>query len=118
MKSDGLPAAERERYRENGFLVVEGLVSGAEVEEIRSEAARICRGFYPVKGIEPVPGSASDEEALARYLCIHQPHKVSPVIRRYAEHPGVADVLSRLIGPNVKCMQTMLFIKPPQFPGQ
>jgi phytanoyl-CoA hydroxylase len=113
-----LTADQVESFRENGYLVIEGLVSREEIEEIRTEAARICRGAYPIKGVEPVPESAPDEEAFGRYLCIHQTHKVSPLMRRYAEHPGVARVLSHLIGPNVKCMQTMLFIKPPRFPGQ
>jgi phytanoyl-CoA hydroxylase len=40
------------------------------------------------------------------------------VMRRYCAHPGIAAALAELIGPNVKCMQSMLFIKPPQFPGQ
>jgi ectoine hydroxylase-related dioxygenase (phytanoyl-CoA dioxygenase family) len=105
-------------YRENGFLRADGLVTPAEVEEVRAEAARICRGAYPIRGVEAVPVGAPDEEALGRYLCLHQVHKVSAVIRRYAAHPGIARALADLIGPNVKCMQSMLFIKPPGFPGQ
>ncbi|MBM3947041.1 MAG: phytanoyl-CoA dioxygenase family protein, partial [SAR202 cluster bacterium] len=33
-------------------------------------------------------------------------------------HPRIAGVLAQLIGPSVKCMQSMLFMKPPGFPGQ
>jgi ectoine hydroxylase-related dioxygenase (phytanoyl-CoA dioxygenase family) len=113
-----LTSEQLKNYRENGYLVIEGLVSPEEVEELRAETTRLCRGVYPIPGIEPGAAGASDTEALAKYLCIHQPHKVSPVIRRYAAHPGIAAVLAQLIGPNVKCMQSMLFIKPPQFPGQ
>jgi hypothetical protein len=105
-------------YRENGFLAAEGLVTPEEVAELRHEAAQVCRGAYPVPGVGAAPPDATDEEALAQYLCIHQAHKVSPTLRQYAEHPRVAAALADLIGPNVKCMQTMLFIKPPGFPGQ
>jgi ectoine hydroxylase-related dioxygenase (phytanoyl-CoA dioxygenase family) len=105
-------------YRENGFLVIEGLISSDEVAELRTETARVCRGEYPVRGVEVVPPTASDAEAMARYLCVHQPHKVSSVLYRYAAHPKIAAVLSQLIGANVKCMQSMLFLKPPGFPGQ
>lgn len=105
-------------YHRDGYLAAPGLVSPPEVAELRAEAVRLCRGAYPISGVREVPAHLSDEEAMAAYLCIHQAHKVSPVLRRYAAHPVVAGALSQLIGPNVKCMQTMLFIKPPGFPGQ
>ena len=105
-------------YQENGYLVVEGLVSPEETSEIKAEATRLCRGEFDVPGVVPVAEGETDEEALSRYLCIHHPHKVSPLMESSALHPKVADVLTQLIGPNVKCMQTMLFIKPPGFPGQ
>ncbi|MCG3199695.1 MAG: hypothetical protein GHCLOJNM_04219 [bacterium] len=105
-------------YQQNGFLVLEGLISPEELEELRRDAIRICRGEYPCEQIEPLPADLTDEEAISRFLCIHQPHKLSPVMRRAVAHPRIAEVLSRLIGPNVKCMQSMLFIKPPRHPGQ
>jgi ectoine hydroxylase-related dioxygenase (phytanoyl-CoA dioxygenase family) len=39
-------------------------------------------------------------------------------MRRVVAHPGIARVLARIVAPNVKCMQSMLFVKPPRFPGQ
>lgn len=109
---------DADSYRENGFLVVEGLVSPDEVEELRADALRICRGEYPHPNLPPVPKDTPDEAALAQYLCIHHPHKISPVIHRFLAQPGMVEVLKRIIGPDVKCMQSMLFIKPPRFPGQ
>lgn len=106
------------RYREDGFLVLPGAVSPDELAELRHETLRLCRGDYDIPGVEPQPEDTPADEVLKRYLCLHQVHKVSPVARRFCAHPTIADVLSRLIGPNVKCMQSMLFIKPPGFPGQ
>ena len=36
-----------ESYRENGFLVVPGLVSPEDVETLRTDAMALCRGDYP-----------------------------------------------------------------------
>src|SRR5687768_7806574 len=93
-----LPSSEVNAYRENGYLAVEGLVSPPEIQELKAEATRLCRGVYPIPGVEPAGEGEPDEESLRRYLCIHQVHKVSPVMRRYAAHPGIAAVLARLIG--------------------
>ncbi len=113
-----LSPKEIQHYRDQGYLVVEGLITAHELAELKAEAARICRGAYDIPGIVPVPQDASDDEALSKYLCIHQPHKVSRVIEGFVRHRGIAEVLAQVIGPNVKCMQSMLFIKPPGFPGQ
>ncbi|MCE2440847.1 MAG: phytanoyl-CoA dioxygenase family protein [Candidatus Latescibacteria bacterium] len=113
-----LSQAQVEAFREQGFLVVEGLLSSEDVEAIRTDAVKLCRGAYKSENLKPVPDDASDAEAISRFLCIHQPHHISPFMRRAVAHPAVSRVLARLVAPDVKCMQSMLFIKPPQFPGQ
>ncbi|MCY3766858.1 MAG: phytanoyl-CoA dioxygenase family protein [Gemmatimonadetes bacterium] len=113
-----LSQAQIESYQEQGFLVVEGLLSDEDVEAIRSDAVKLCRGEYKSENLHPVPNAESDTAALSRYLCIHQPHHISPVMREYLAHPAVSRALARLVAPDVKCMQSMLFIKPPRFPGQ
>ena len=111
--------ADVQSYREQGFLVVPGLVSPEEVEVLRADALRVCRGEYPHPNLEPMPAGLTDHEVLRGFLCIHQPHKISPVMLDHGvRHPGLAGALSRLIGPDVKCMQSMLFVKPPGFQGQ
>lgn len=108
-----------ESYRANGYLVVPGLVTPEEVEALRADALRLCRGGYPHPNLQPLDPSLSDDEVLRGFLCIHHPHKVSPVLlERGVKHAGLAAVLARLIGPDVKCMQSMLFVKPPGFQGQ
>ncbi|MBI2300692.1 MAG: phytanoyl-CoA dioxygenase family protein [Armatimonadetes bacterium] len=110
--------AQVEQYDRDGCLVVEGLVSPAEVEELRADAVRLCRGDYPCENLPPVAAGVSDEEATGRYLCLHQVHHLSPVMLGGVKHAGIAGVLSQIISPDVKCMQSMLFLKPPGFPGQ
>lgn len=106
-------------YHDNGYLVVPGLASADDVEALRSDTLRICRGEYPHPNLEPLSPELSDDEVMRNFLCIHHPHKISPVLmERGVQHPGLATVLQRIIGPDVKCMQSMLFVKPPGFQGQ
>src|SRR5437870_5689267 len=112
-------------FVEDGFLAAPDLVTAEEIEELRRDTAAIARGRYSAKGIEPAPEQMSDEEVIARILCIHQPHFVSPVSRKYVGHPQIAGALSQIVAAHlpwwdgsVKCMQSMLFIKPPGFQGQ
>jgi len=106
-------------YRENGFLVVENCISPEGIAELREETTQVCRGNRGAYGgiTESTPGE-TDDEVLRRYLCIHFPHKVSEAMQRYVAHPSYVDILTRIIGPNVKCMQSMLFIKASGKPGQ
>ncbi len=114
-------------YVRHGFLVVENLFGTEEVEELNADLIKLARGGYPCASLQPVSAQLSDDEAMRRILCIHMPHYLSPVIRRYTTHPAVAEVLGRIVGAHlrdglwdgaVKCMQSMFFAKPPGKPGQ
>jgi phytanoyl-CoA hydroxylase len=120
-----LDAATVQSFVENGFLAVEGLVTMEEVEEMRRDTVTIAKGGYPCESIQPLPPDTSDTEALQSVLCIHQPHYISPIMRKYATHPKICGVLSQITAAHlpfwdgsVKCMQSMLFVKPPTFQGQ
>ena len=106
-------------YRENGYLVVPDALSPDEVEELRSDTVAICRGEWgEVRNLPDSDPAENDEDVIRRVLCIHQIHKISPVIYRYLAQRTMVDVLTKIIGPNVKCMQSMLFIKAAGRPGQ
>lgn len=106
-------------YSQRGFVVVPEVLGEADLAAARAEAAAICRG--EVGEIDGVVRSTSDEDdltALSRYLCIHFPHKLSPLLLGFGRLPAVVEALTEVIGPNVKMMQSMLFIKAPGKPGQ
>ena len=117
--ADSIDHRAADFYRDNGFLVVDGALNADEVRELNDDALAICRGEYGEYGgwVGPHDGQ-TDEEVMKQYLCIHFPHKCSPVMRRYLAQPVMAKTLSRIVGPNVKCMQSMLFIKAAGKPGQ
>ena len=104
------PESVREFYAENGYYILPDALTAAEVEALRAETTAICKGERgDVDGFEPnVPGEDEDD-VLRRYLCIHFPHKISEVMLGYLGHRHIAEVLTQVIGPNVKCMQSMLF---------
>jgi phytanoyl-CoA hydroxylase len=107
-------------FRDNGFLVLENAVSDAEVNALNANAAAICRGEYgQAVGLEDARNSSlSNDEIMRQYLCIHFPHKASPLMHQTLSHTSIVDVLTQVIGPNVKSMQSMLFIKASGKPGQ
>ncbi len=114
-----ISAADVAFYRENGYLAVENALSAGEIEDLRAETTALCRGERgPIRGVEPADPDEHDDEVLRRYLCIHFPHKLSTVMYRYLAHPAIVEILTGVIGPNVKCMQSMLFIKASGKPGQ
>jgi hypothetical protein len=112
-------------FVDNGYLAMPGLMTSAELEELKSDAAKLARGGYPCDNLKPLPANMSDAEVLRNILCIHQPHFVSPTMLKYVKHPKICGVLSQIAAAHlpfwdgsVKCMQSMLFVKPPGFQGQ
>jgi len=109
----------RTRYLRDGYLVVKDALARVEIDQLTTEAIRICRGeLGAISGAPRLSGEETDDELMQRFLCIHHPHKISRVVADYLAHPAITDVLTQVIGPNVKCMQAMLFIKSAGKPGQ
>jgi len=120
LNSESLPVTEYANFfRENGYLVVPGAYSPEEVAALHDDTVRLCRGESGyIKGIIPAAPGETDDEVLRHYLCIHFPHKLSQVMYDTLAHPAMISVLEQVIGPNIKCMQSMLFIKASGKPGQ
>lgn len=108
-----------EDYRRNGFVVLDDLLRPQDLEALRGESVSLCRGERgSVDGLEAATANVPDDEVLRQVLCIHFPHKLSPLIRDLLVLPRLVDVLTQLIGPDVKAMQSMLFVKAEGKPGQ
>jgi phytanoyl-CoA hydroxylase len=84
------------RFRTDGFLIVRGLVSPAEVGELLDHV----------------------EAQFDHLLRIHMLHRRLEIHERFMLHPRVLDVVQALIGPDVLALQTMLFVKRPGSSGQ
>jgi ectoine hydroxylase-related dioxygenase (phytanoyl-CoA dioxygenase family) len=86
------------RFRTDGFLIVRGLVSRAEVQELLDHVDAFA--------------SRRVEER------IHMLHRRLEIHERFMLHARVLDVVQALIGPDVLALQTMLFVKRPGAGGQ
>lgn len=105
-----------ESFRENGFAVLDRALPPEQVAALNAAAEQLCRGDLGTIGGSPVDDSTDD--VLRKYLCIHYPHKVSDAALEALHAPRVVAALTAVIGPNVKAMQSMLFIKSEGKPGQ
>lgn len=110
---------DRSFFHEQGYLVIEDALSAEEIARFNEETAGICRGQFGTYGGWAGPHDGqSDDEVLRQYLCIHMPHKISTLFQQAIALPPMREVLESIIGPDVKCMQSMLFIKAAGKPGQ
>ena len=113
-------------YSERGFVVAQQLVEPAIIEEFTREATAVCRkhaATLPDWSGNLIPGgeqfaAMTERDLLERVLAIHFPHKLSKLFFAALSHPGIVEILTEIIGPNVKCAQSMLFIKQSGKPGQ
>jgi len=119
VKNKKITEENRKYYEDSGFLIADALLTLDEIAEIRQEAVEIFKGKRgEIEGIVKMDDDTSDFEVLKNYIAIHFPHKISSKITEYVLHPIIAEILTKIIGPNVKCMQSMLFVKGPGKPGQ
>jgi len=106
-------------YATHGYLVAPGLLSANEVADLKKETASIFRGERgQLEGIITVAEGETDADVLKKYVAIHFPHKISKTIYKALFHPKIVAVLTSVVSPNVKCMQSMLFVKAPGKKGQ
>jgi len=117
--------AQVRSYMDDGFLVVRNVFTRDEINEVFEDIITILRGGYECPQLKPVPASMSDEEVMRSFSGIIQPHFISPVVLRYIKHPKVCGILSQIVAAHlpfwdgsIKCMQSMVFVKPPGLPGQ
>ena len=99
----------------DGYLVVPDLVATDDLARIAHDAERFIRGDYAVANL-PDDGDI---------LAVHFPHWVSEVALDMVRLPSIVDVLSQVTAAHLpawdgatKCMQSMLFFKPPGLQGQ
>lgn len=106
------------RYRQDGYLVVPGLVLHEHVAELQTHTKDIMHGRFEHEGVPKLADCADRAEFERRLLRIHMLHRTVPLWERYLLYPRILDVCEALIGPDVMAMQTMMFVKYPGSDGQ
>ena len=103
-----------EQFREQGYLVVEGLLSAEEVQQVRQRTEDLITGAvpgFPAADIELEPGAKTVELATVRKL--NRPAANDPVFLTHAGNPRVLAIVESIIGPDIKLYNSQCFMKPP-----
>jgi ectoine hydroxylase-related dioxygenase (phytanoyl-CoA dioxygenase family) len=106
-----ITAVQRSSYRDNGFVVIEGLVGAEDVRRISNRLDDLQdsskRGSVQVVN---EPGSPSDTPILRKFaeLAVHD-----PLFARIAAHPAITEVASELTGGGeIMLYSDQAFLKP------
>ena len=115
----GLSQAQIEQFREDGVLVVEGLLNEEEVGVLRERAEWVARGeasHIRDQHMQVEPAVAAGEaEAVSPAGSLRKLMHlafVDEVFEAHARNPGILDCIEGLLGPDIKLYQDQLFMKP------
>jgi phytanoyl-CoA hydroxylase len=118
------PPVTREQeaqYRERGYFVLERLFSPEEVEATCAAITRIVDRHpdVPKEMVQMEPAVLRGEvQPATKELGVRKLFRMARhdgYFRRLAFHPGMVEIATRLLGPDVSLLQSMLLMKPPRF---
>jgi len=105
-----------EHYREQGFLFLPGILDGAFVEELRTEAEaaldRMEQHRLVTNHLWQGSWISEDKRENQRMDAIHDMQFHSAAFTRMLLHPPLLEAFEALIGPNVQLHHTKLLAKP------
>ena len=114
-----LTAEDHDHYRHQGWVRIRSPFGPAVLRALQEELTALCRGARgPIHGGAPLRGDEDEAEVLGRHVALHFPHVVSARVREHVHHPWISAVFAAVLGPDVKLVQSMFFIRPPGGPGQ
>ncbi len=103
-------------YRKEGYLGVDGVLSAAEVEELRRVTDEFVERSRQVSQHDDIfdlePGHSPQQPKLRR---IKNPAAHHPVYDRALRHRGILDLVSQLIGPAIRFNGQKLNLKSAEF---
>ncbi|MBI3971609.1 MAG: phytanoyl-CoA dioxygenase family protein [Chloroflexi bacterium] len=118
----GVTRAQIEQFHEQGFLIVENVLTPDEVEVMRARAEEIARGELPENSrirrqVEPAvergEQAADDYEASLRKMA-GLALAGDEVFAAHARRPRIVEIIQALMGPDLTLYQDQLFMKPPR----
>jgi ectoine hydroxylase-related dioxygenase (phytanoyl-CoA dioxygenase family) len=111
-------------YVDDGFVVIPNVFTPDEIDIIIAEIPKFARGEYPAMNPQDLPAADHPAPETA-ILAVHFPHWVSTVIADTIVQSQLVACVTSLAGAHLhewngaaKCMQSMLFMKPPGLQGQ
>lgn len=118
--SPALDDVQVEAFQQQGYLLLRGLLSPAEVAELRETFDGLhARGSIPgCFSAQHLAEARAQGDILKAYPRMMHPHRVDATAMRYMLHPVFAAVLERLLGEPAIAAQSMFYWKPPTARGQ
>lgn len=105
-------------YNDNGYLLVEGLISKQEAAEYRRECHELAARLSKTSNLDATWGSARAGVAEAQKTQVLHCHNVqfySAAFTRLICDPRFTDAAADIMGtPNIQLHHTKMFIKPPE----
>jgi len=115
-----LSAAQLRQYEEDGYIIVSGLLDGAEIEKIqqiryRAEKEALEKGAKRREGrasydLEPLPSDPTGKTLALRK--IQEVYLVEPDFAAVAASDKILDITEDLIGPEIYYHSSKLMFKP------
>jgi ectoine hydroxylase-related dioxygenase (phytanoyl-CoA dioxygenase family) len=100
-------------YREDGYVIVPGLLSPSEVEELRAVTARIEDAAEGLSEETPIYDFAEAPDGRLMIERIKKPHRVDDFYWQMAKHPSILKVMAALIGPDIRLSHSKINMKSP-----
>ncbi|MEK3735021.1 MULTISPECIES: phytanoyl-CoA dioxygenase family protein [Paenibacillus] len=111
-----LTKEQLEHFLTEGYVIVKGLMTEAELQEI--DAAFEAISHQTIPGHFEPDRSAAVEDPLKRYPRVMHPHRFNDTAKRFMLHPPIMAVLEDLYGEEALAAQSMFYYKPPGARGQ
>jgi phytanoyl-CoA hydroxylase len=106
------------RYHQDGYLLVERLLTSSEIAEMTKTFDDIhAQGSIPGCFTIGTPAEIT-QDPLQLYPRMMHPHRINPAALRFMLHPTMMHILADLLGEEPIAAQSMFYWKPPQARGQ
>ena len=111
-----LAEEQKEQYSDQGFLILEGILPHADVAEARAVVEEFVERSRNVAASDSVydlePGHTARDPRVRR---LKEPCVLHPVFRRLGQCVAVLDIVSALLGPDVRYQSSKLNMKSARF---
>jgi phytanoyl-CoA hydroxylase len=103
-------------YRQNGYLLVENVLdrsTRARMKEVITELVAKAKGVAQHNDVYDLEPTHTPEAPRVRR--IKKPHVVNPIFWDFAKSPTLLEVVTKLLGPNIRLHGSKLNMKDPKY---